>query len=88
MAQDIPAGVLFSAVLAFAASSLQDALSVPREHAGRQFLDRVGGFCERPYSQNPFNDILAVTCEWRQVRLGPGGSEKESLPRAREAQLS
>ena len=39
---------------------LHYAVEVPKDHGGPQFLDWIGGFYDRPYSQNPVNDILAV----------------------------
>jgi len=37
---------------------LHYAVEVPKERAGPQFLDWIGGYYERPYSTNPFNDVL------------------------------
>ena len=39
---------------------LHYAVEVPKDHGGPQFLDWIGGFYDRPYSQNPVNDIRAV----------------------------
>ena len=36
---------------------LHYAVEVPREKAGPQFLDWIGAYYERPYSQNPINDV-------------------------------
>ena len=39
---------------------LHYAVEVPKERGGAEFLEWIGGFYERPYSQNPVNDV-AVT---------------------------
>jgi type 1 glutamine amidotransferase len=39
---------------------LHYAVEVPKEAAGPQFLDWIGGYYERPYSLNPFNDADLV----------------------------
>lgn len=39
---------------------LHYAVEVPKERGGPEFLDWIGGYYERPYSQNPVNDV-AVT---------------------------
>jgi type 1 glutamine amidotransferase len=36
---------------------LHYAVEVPKDKAGEQFLDWLGGYYERPYSQNPINDV-------------------------------
>jgi type 1 glutamine amidotransferase len=36
---------------------LHYAVEVPRDNGGPQLLDWIGGFYERPYSQNPINDV-------------------------------
>jgi type 1 glutamine amidotransferase len=36
---------------------LHYAVEVPKENGGPQLLDWIGGFYERPYSQNPINDV-------------------------------
>ncbi len=36
------------------------ALEVPKEKGGAEFLKWVGGYYERPYSQNPMNDVEAT----------------------------
>ncbi|MBI3665232.1 MAG: ThuA domain-containing protein [Acidobacteria bacterium] len=33
------------------------AVEVPRQRGGVEFLDWLGGYYERPYSQNPINDV-------------------------------
>lgn len=56
---------------------LHYAVEVPKDHGGPQFLDWIGGFYDRPYSQNPVNDILAVQATpehpisrgWRSFQL-------------------
>ncbi|MEO8663651.1 MAG: ThuA domain-containing protein [Bryobacteraceae bacterium] len=39
---------------------LHYAVEVPKEAAGSQFLEWLGGYYERPYSTNPFNDADLV----------------------------
>lgn len=39
---------------------LHYAVEVPKEAAGPQFLEWIGGYYERPYSQNPMNDAELV----------------------------
>jgi type 1 glutamine amidotransferase len=36
---------------------LHYAVEVPKEKGGPELLDWIGGFYERPYSQNPINDV-------------------------------
>lgn len=36
---------------------LHYAVEVPKERGGKEFLDWIGGYYERPYSQNPHNDV-------------------------------
>ena len=36
---------------------LHYAVEVPKDHGGPQLLDWIGGFYERPYSQNPVNEV-------------------------------
>jgi type 1 glutamine amidotransferase len=36
---------------------LHYAVEVPKERGGPQLLDWIGGFYDRPYSQNPHNDV-------------------------------
>jgi type 1 glutamine amidotransferase len=36
---------------------LHYAVEVPKDNGGPQLLDWIGGFYERPYSQNPVNDV-------------------------------
>jgi type 1 glutamine amidotransferase len=36
---------------------LHYAVEVPQDRGGPQLLDWIGGFYERPYSQNPINDV-------------------------------
>ena len=36
---------------------LHYAVEVPKENGGPQLLDWIGGFYERPYSQNPVNEV-------------------------------
>jgi type 1 glutamine amidotransferase len=36
---------------------LHYAVEVPKENGGPQLLDWIGGFYDRPYSQNPINDV-------------------------------
>jgi len=36
---------------------LHYAVEIPADRGGPQFLDWLGGFYERPYSQNPHNDV-------------------------------
>jgi type 1 glutamine amidotransferase len=36
---------------------LHYAVEVPQDNGGPQLLDWIGGFYERPYSQNPINDV-------------------------------
>jgi type 1 glutamine amidotransferase len=36
---------------------LHYAVEVPKEHGGPQLLDWIGGYYERPYSQNPVNEV-------------------------------
>jgi type 1 glutamine amidotransferase len=39
---------------------LHYAVEVPKEAAGSQFLEWIGGYYERPYSQNPYNNAELV----------------------------
>ena len=39
---------------------LHYAVEVPKEIAGPQFLEWIGGYYERPYSQNPFNEAELI----------------------------
>jgi type 1 glutamine amidotransferase len=34
------------------------AVEVPKDNGGPQLLDWIGGFYDRPYSQNPINDVM------------------------------
>src|SRR6266542_1020104 len=36
---------------------LHYAVEVPKEHGGTELLEWIGGYYERPYSQNPINDV-------------------------------
>jgi type 1 glutamine amidotransferase len=36
---------------------LHYAVEIPKENGGPQLLDWIGGFYDRPYSQNPHNDV-------------------------------
>ena len=36
---------------------LHYAVEVPKDHGGPQLLDWIGGFYDRPYSQNPVNEV-------------------------------
>ncbi len=36
---------------------LHYAVEIPKDHGGPELLDWIGGFYERPYSQNPVNDV-------------------------------
>jgi type 1 glutamine amidotransferase len=36
---------------------LHYAVEVPRDNGGPELLEWIGGFYERPYSQNPINDV-------------------------------
>ncbi|MCL4401482.1 MAG: ThuA domain-containing protein, partial [Acidobacteria bacterium] len=56
---------------------LHYAVEVPKEKAGPQFLEWIGGYYERPYSQNPFNDVELIQTApehpisrgWKSFRL-------------------
>lgn len=56
---------------------LHYAVEVPKDHGAPQFLDWIGGFYDRPYSQNPFNDLVAIQATpehpisrgWRSFQL-------------------
>jgi len=39
---------------------LHYAVEVPKDNGGPQLLDWIGGFYERPYSQNPINDLVVT----------------------------
>jgi type 1 glutamine amidotransferase len=39
---------------------LHYAVEVPKDKGGPELLDWIGGFYERPYSQNPVNEVVAV----------------------------
>ncbi len=38
-------------------AGLHYAVEVPKDQGGSEFLDWLGGYYERPYSQNPINDV-------------------------------
>ena len=56
---------------------LHYAVEVPKDHGGAEFLKWIGGYYERPYSQNPFNDLEAtqaapdhpISRGWKSFRL-------------------
>jgi type 1 glutamine amidotransferase len=56
---------------------LHYAVEVPKEHGGTEFLKWIGGYYERPYSKNPFNDIEItqaapdhpISRGWKSFRL-------------------
>ena len=39
---------------------LHYAVEVPKDRGGAEFLDWIGGFYDRPYSQNPVNEVEVV----------------------------
>src|SRR5262249_46084023 len=55
---------------------LHYAVEVPKENGGPQLLDWIGGFYERPYSQNPINDAAltqaspnhAISSGWKSFQ--------------------
>jgi type 1 glutamine amidotransferase len=57
---------------------LHYAVEVPKEKGGAEFLEWLGGFYDRPYSQNPINDV-AATQAWPHHPISRGWKSFQGL---------